>query len=120
MLHSSEHVTALDQSRIRANPTLQESRAIAVIVAAPKGHDVLLINCQEEECTWPVSTPATMIGYEAGQQLLVGVSSLVLLLLLLHNRQLSADLLPILHCMRQSLQAALPGQNCLDKNSLIH
>ena len=44
-------MTALDQSRIRAHPTLQESSAIAVIVAAPKGHDVFLIDCQEEECT---------------------------------------------------------------------
>ena len=85
--HFSEHMTALDHSRIRANSTLQESRAIAVVIAAPQGRDVFMINCKEEECTWPLSIPATMIGNTAGQQLLVQISSFVFLSLLLHKRQ---------------------------------
>lgn len=84
-------MTAPDHSRIRADSTLQESRAVAVIIAAPQGHDVFMINCKEEECTWPLSTPATMIGYEAGQQLLVRVGIFVSLLLLMQNTQQSAD-----------------------------
>ena len=51
----------------------QEGSAVAVIMAAPKGQDVYLINCKDEECSWPLITPATMIGHEAGQQLLVRV-----------------------------------------------
>ena len=51
---------------------LQEGRAVAVIIAAPRAQDVFLIDCKEEEGSWPLSTPATMIGHEAGQQLLVG------------------------------------------------
>ena len=60
---------------------LQEGGAVASIFAAPKHHDVFLIDCKEEECSWPLSTPATMIGYEAGQQLLVGASTSMLLIM---------------------------------------
>lgn len=82
---------------------LQESRAVAVVVAAPKGQDVWPINCKDMECTWPLCTPATMVGYEAGQQLLVGLTSFALLLLLWHNRQQSVELH---HCIWQTPYAA--------------
>lgn len=49
----------------------QESKATAVIIAAPKGQDVTLINCKDQECTWPLSIPATMISYQAGQDIQV-------------------------------------------------
>lgn len=29
------------------------------------------INCKEEECAWPLSTPATMVSHDAGDMLLV-------------------------------------------------
>lgn len=48
----------------------QKSKATAVIIAAPQGQDVTLINCKDQECTWPLSIPATMIGYQAGQDIL--------------------------------------------------
>lgn len=109
-------MTATHHSNIRADSTLQVSRAVAVVIAAPQGHDVFTINCKEEECTWPLSTPATMIGYEAGQQLLVRVGSFVSVLLLMQNIQQPADLLlSMLHCMRQSVQAAALTESPLTK-----
>ena len=38
-------------------------------MAAPKGSDVTLIDCEGPECGWPLSIPATMIGHEAGEHL---------------------------------------------------
>ena len=51
---------------------LQARQAVACIIAASKGQDVTLITCKEEECDWPLSIPATMIGHEAGRDILVG------------------------------------------------
>ncbi|KAL3136583.1 hypothetical protein ABBQ38_005829 [Trebouxia sp. C0009 RCD-2024] len=48
----------------------QDAGAAAVIFAAPEGHDVFPISCKEEECAWPLSTPATMISHDAGAMLL--------------------------------------------------
>lgn len=47
----------------------QDKKAVAVVIAAAKGHDVTLINCKGEECNWPLSIPASMIGHDAGQQI---------------------------------------------------
>lgn len=107
LLPSYEHMRELNRSKFRADPMLQESRATAVVVAAPKGHDVFPINCKDVECTWPLSTPATMVGYEAGQQLLVSLSSLTFLLLLWQKRQQSVQLL---HGKHLSALIAWPDQ----------
>ncbi len=55
---------------------LQENKAVAVIIAASQGQDVTLINCKEEECAWPLAIPATMVGHQAGLDILVSSQNL--------------------------------------------
>lgn len=56
---------------LKAGDAVQDAGAAAVIFAAPEGHDVSPINCKDQECMWPLSTPATMISHDAGVMLLV-------------------------------------------------
>ena len=54
---------------------VQNQGALAVIIAAAKGQDVTLINCEGEECSWPLSIAATMISHKAGQQIQVTIAA---------------------------------------------
>ena len=47
---------------------MQAAKAAALVLAAPDGRDVTLINCDGAQCSWPVSIPATMIGCRAGER----------------------------------------------------
>ena len=58
---------------------MQDKKAIAVVIAAAKGHDVTLINCKGEECSWPLTIAASMIGHDAGQQIQVQAVTVITL-----------------------------------------